>query len=60
MPEQLSIDLRDRSPDLQLNLRFPEIAAPPLVSEEEYETLWNCANRICDQYIPIQRERRAA
>lgn len=32
MPEQLLIDLGDRSPDLQLNLRFPEIAAPALVA----------------------------
>ena len=60
MPEQLSIDLGDRSLDLQLNLQFPEVAAPALVSDEEYETLWNRVNRICDQHIPIQRERRAA
>ena len=56
MPEQLSIGPGDRSPDLQLNLQFPEVAAPAPVSDDEYETLWNCVNRICDQYIPIQRD----
>lgn len=60
MPEQLSIDLRDRSPDLQLNLQFPEVTASVPASDEEYETLWNCVNRICDQYVPIQHERHAA
>ena len=60
MPEQLSIDLGDRSLDLQLNLQFTEVASPALVSVEEYETLWNRVNRICDQYVPTQHERRAA
>jgi hypothetical protein len=60
MTEQLLIDLGNRSPDLQLNLQFPEVASPVLVSDEEYETLWNRVNRICDQYLPTQRERRAA
>ncbi len=52
MPEQPSIDLGDRSLDLQLNLQFREVAAPAPVSDEEYETLWNRVNRICDQYVP--------
>jgi len=38
MPEQPSIDLGDRSLDLQLNLQFREVAAPAPVSDEEYET----------------------
>jgi len=57
MPEQPSIDLGDRSLDLQLNLQFPEVAAPAPV---RYETLWNRVNRICDQYVPTPREHYAA
>ncbi len=60
MPEQLSIDLGDRSLDLQLNLQFPEVTASALIGDEEYETLWNRVNRICDQHVQTQRERSAA
>ncbi len=60
MTEQLLIDPADRFADSQLSLPFPELADPAFFSDEEHETLWNRVNRICDQYVLIQRERRAA
>jgi hypothetical protein len=46
MTGQLLIDLADHSPQSQLSLPKPDLAAPNLFSDQECETLWDRVNRI--------------
>jgi hypothetical protein len=39
----------------QLILPRREVRIPAFAIAENYETLWNCVNRICDKYIPTLR-----
>lgn len=36
---------------LHSQLILPKLAMLCFVHNEQYESLWNCVNRICDQYL---------
>jgi hypothetical protein len=36
---------------LHSQLILPKVATLFFVHNEQYESLWNCVNRICDQYL---------